>query len=240
MQMTKQNKFMVIVGGVGAVALIACLAAVNGTFANITATGTVNAASYSVSGGAGVAGQALCSNGTVFSTTCSLEYQTMSINGVPTGQAPLLNFTRGFGTLSTSGGITSVGLNMAGSGDVVATLTAAPGTSTALAAFDGAGNIVPSSHQVETVNITSVCTTSSGSFQSCGNSFTWPQAFADTNYSITCTAGTPTTISGGSGLSAVYFTNKTTTGAEAFIQSGTANAAIALTAAEIDCHGIHN
>jgi hypothetical protein len=240
MKMTKQNKRMTIAGAIGAIALVACLAAVNGVFANITATGNVNAASYSVSGGAGLAGQALCSNGTVFSTTCSFEYQTMSINGTPTGQAPILNFTRGFGTLSTASGITSVGLNMAGSGDVVATLTAAPGASTAFAAFDGAGNIVPSSHQEETINITSVCTTAGTAFASCGNTFSWPTAFVDNNYSLTCTVGSPTTTSVGTALTATYFTSKTASGAEVFLQNGDADIAVALTAAEIDCHGIHN
>jgi hypothetical protein len=242
MKMTKQNKRMTIAGAIGTIALVACLAAVNGVFANITASGNINSVTgYQVNGSAGSSGEALCSNGTVYNTPCTLaggDYQTMAINGSPVAGAPTLNFTKGFGTLVTASGITTLALNAPGSGDIIPTMSAGVGTSTSPAYFDGSGNIVPA-HQTEVAIITSVCTTSATAFSSCGNTFSWPTAFADTNYSITCTVGSPTTTSGGSALTATYFTSKTASGAEVFLQNGDASIALALTAAEIDCHGIH-
>lgn len=113
-------------------------------------------------------------------------------------------------------------------------------TSSPAAGISANGNAIcnTSAPVIQRINITSVCTTAGVAFASCGNTFSWPTPFATINYSITCTVGTPSAISSGSALTATYFQNKTTSGAEVFLQNGDADAAIALTATEIDCIGV--
>lgn len=100
------------------------------------------------------------------------------------------------------------------------------------------GNAICSTHLTQSALITSVCTTPAQAFASCGNSFTWPSPFGDASYAITCTVATPTPLNSGSALTATYIENRTAAGAEVFIQNGDADAAIALTATEIDCIGV--
>jgi hypothetical protein len=134
-------------------AAVTLAAGVNGVFNNVTANGSVNSAGgHKVAGGAGTSGYALCSNGSVYNTACpipgaaTLYYQHMNANGTPMNQRQALNFSPLFvlGD-SASPDQTNVGLNKPGTGVYVASYAATVGTSTALAAFDGNGNLTPSS-----------------------------------------------------------------------------------------------
>lgn len=89
-------------GIVVALSCIAFMGAVNGVFANITASGFVNAVSgYQVNGAAGSSGQALCSNGTDFNTPCSIMSpttifnQTVEANGTSQTQRLAFNLISG-------------------------------------------------------------------------------------------------------------------------------------------------
>jgi len=89
-------------GIVVALSCIAFMGAVNGVFANITASGFVNAVSgYQVNGAAGSSGQALCSNGTDFNTPCSIMSpttifnQTVDANGTAQTQRLAFNLISG-------------------------------------------------------------------------------------------------------------------------------------------------
>ncbi len=73
-----------------------------------------------------------------------LFYQTLELNGVAETQRPAFNFSQRFlATDSASPARTNVDLNAPGSANLVATYGSTPGASTALAAFDGSGNIIP-------------------------------------------------------------------------------------------------
>jgi hypothetical protein len=90
--------------------------------------------------------------------------------------------------------------------------------------------------QVETKIISSgICTVANSAYASCGTAFTWPTAFADTNYALTCTTNAATAL----GLTAVWWESKATTGATVYIQNGDASAANPISVTEIDCIGIH-
>lgn len=90
---------------------------------------------------------------------------------------------------------------------------------------------------------TSICTTSglawnSGACNVNSSGFTWPIAFADTNYAITCSAIGVT----GSGANAVFAyipnpSNKSNTLFYVYLESPTA---VAVSATEVDCIGVHN
>lgn len=72
----------------------------------------------------------------------ALYYQTVKVNGTSANQAAALNFSQRF-AFTNGSGQTNVDLNALGSGNVVATETANPGSSTNCATYDGAGNITP-------------------------------------------------------------------------------------------------
>ena len=108
---------------------------------------------YLVNGGGGSAGQCLGSDGTAYDTPIAcvtsiptLYYQTIEANGSAETQRAALNFSPRFlPTDSSSPARTNVDLNSPGTGYYVGTYTADPGGSTNCAAFDGNGNLVPSS-----------------------------------------------------------------------------------------------
>jgi hypothetical protein len=91
--------------------------------------------------------------------------------------------------------------------------------------------------QTEDLIITSgICSTSGASYGTCTTSpYSWPTAFADTNYTITCTLTPPTSGE----VVFLYTKSKTTTGFEIELQNGTSDGAMVSTVAEIDCHGSH-
>ena len=93
--------------------------------------------------------------------------------------------------------------------------------------------------KIQFLQITSgICTTSGGETNCTMGPFTWPSAFANTSYSITCT---PTTITGtgtNPGIYSLKWLNKTTTNFQLIMQAGSASAAGNNTTAEIDCIGM--
>src|ERR1700722_10420596 len=115
-----KNKWLA--GGIGLGIVCSCallLAAVPGFFSTVNAT-----TGYQFNGGAGTSGQALCSDGTYFDTPCTVSVgYTFSSRFVLSGL--------------------SVDLNAPGTGNFVPTETANPGSSTALAKYDGNGNLTP-------------------------------------------------------------------------------------------------
>lgn len=104
--------------GIGLVVVCALFmaAGVNGVFNNVTANGTINSVGgYKFAGGAGIAGQALCSNGTVFNTLCSPGqfYQTVDSAGVAQTQRAALDFGSQF-VLSDSASPSKTSVALAG------------------------------------------------------------------------------------------------------------------------------
>jgi hypothetical protein len=85
-------------GGMGIAIVAVCalaLAAVPGFFSTVNVT-----TGFTVAGGAGTAGQALCSDGTYYDTPCgggAVYYQTIDVAGTPQAQAPTLNLIGGTG-----------------------------------------------------------------------------------------------------------------------------------------------
>ena len=119
-----------------------------GLDALINATG-----GYVVNGNGGSVGQCLASDGTAYDTPVNcltsiglLYYQTVDLNAVVQTQRPVANFSQRFSlTDSSSPARTNIDLDAPGTGNLVATETANPGSSTAFAQFDGNGNLTPSS-----------------------------------------------------------------------------------------------
>jgi hypothetical protein len=128
---------------------LSTLAAVNATTVNAT-TG------FRISSSA-PANHILVGNGTNYVDSATLPsaalpalglyYQTVDLSGTAQTQRPELNFnsTLFTATDSASPARTLIGLNAPGTGTRVATLGSDPGASTALAAFDGSKNLIPSS-----------------------------------------------------------------------------------------------
>ncbi len=93
------SKFAGVVLGLVVLLAITTAAGVNGIFNSVNSD-----LGYKVAGGAGSAGQALCSNGTLFNTPCSITspfYQTVDSAGVAQTQRAALDFSSQF-TLSDS------------------------------------------------------------------------------------------------------------------------------------------
>jgi hypothetical protein len=98
------------------------------------------------------------------------------------------------------------------------------------------------STQTEALLITSGICTNSGSAESkCSmGPFTWPTAFADSNYAITCSTTNPTSTSATNpGIYPIYWASKSATQFSLVMQSGSASAGGNTTVSEIDCIGVH-
>jgi hypothetical protein len=79
------------------------------------------------------------------------------------------------------------------------------------------------------------CSTGAGANATCVNAITWPTAFVDSNYTLTCT---------GLGVAAgfpfiPYTTSKSSTGVIVTTSNGQGSAAMISAVSEIDCSGIH-
>jgi len=88
-----------------------------------------------------------------------------------------------------------------------------------------------------TSGICSTGTTGTAPFY-CSFTVNWPNPtlFPDNSYAVACSPNS----AGIGGLTALMFSNKTATGFELTIQSGTANMGTNVTLTEIDCVGMHN
>jgi hypothetical protein len=214
---------------------------------NVLNATTVNSAGYLVGSSGGSAGQVLCSNGSSLNSLCTVYspsntpfYQTVKSLSTSMTQRLALEFTGRFAlTDSASPSQTGVDLNGTGTGGKAVTATAA-GAAGNCGFWTGAGDIgdsgVPCAPQIETISVPagSTCTTSGASDAVCTFLVTWPAAFPNTNYTVTCTAGA---LTAGTVLIGPRWSNKTTTGVTITIQNGTNDGALA-TNAPVDCTGI--
>jgi hypothetical protein len=84
-----------------------------------------------------------------------------------------------------------------------------------------------------------ICTTPNASYGVCNmGPFSWPSAFADSNYAVTCTLVNPSST--GSAVSAtVAVTSQYAGYINLSLTNGTSNAAAPTTAAAIDCTAVH-
>lgn len=94
--------------------------------------------------------------------------------------------------------------------------------------------------QAQAAIIASPCTPPSGSsFDACNSTVTWPINFADTGYSVTCTAlgtGYNTGTAGSNNANLIYVRSKAVGSASITIQNGRGSAD---TPSEVDCTAIH-
>lgn len=121
--------------------------------------------------------------------------------------------------------------------------TAAPGTDTTQLATTAFVASAVSSRVAQAVLVTNgsqantICTTGTSAFSQCSGTaaVTWPTAFADANYSVTCLGAGAMTGT----VTQVWATNITASGFTLNLQNGDSNGAVASTFAQIDCIGVH-
>src|ERR1700676_1313199 len=171
-------------------------------------------------------------NGCTFAIPCPIGSTTPNTGVFTTLQANP-SFTLNGGTAQTGIQGTDTKLLTAG------TFTGATGITICKDANGGAttvGCATGGFSQVKAATKNSNCTTTSSSYDNCNDTVTWPGAFADTSYSITCSGEAPTT----GGVSAVAATlniiSHTTTTVVVQTQTQRSESANYTT---IYCQGIH-
>ena len=91
-----------------------------------------------------------------------------------------------------------------------------------------------SAASVQAAQFGPTCTTPGGGTQQCGTTYTIPSAYPDTGYSAACS------LLGTTGFPDIMEVSKTPTTITVTIKNGTANQAVASSAAEVDCIFSHN
>lgn len=175
--------FIILVGFVAVMA-----AGVNGIFNNVTASGFINSTSgYKVNSAAGSSGQALCSDGTYFDTPCTPS---------GTGISALTGPVTASGTGSVASTITATGVTAGSYVSPNVTINAAGQITAASSAFTSGNNgngywtEDPSGLIRQWGTIIVVGAGAPGPY----STFSFPKAFATTNYSISGNANA--TVSG--------------------------------------------
>ena len=194
---------------------------------------------YLVAGRAGSLGECLVSNGTYFAPgSCgaapTLYYQYIESNASFLTRRPYFNFVLPlFGVDNPSANRTDIELQA--SGVTAGTYTNPTVTFDALGRATGAIN-GPAIPTIQGLIINSgICSTGNTAFSICSISASWPTAFANSSYALTCTPSTPTALT----LNTIYFTSKSASGFTLAIQNADASGANPISLSEIDCIGMH-
>ncbi len=209
--------------------------------------GAINAKTgYLVNGSAGTSGECLASDGSYFDTpvSCvtshqSLYYQTVNANGTAETQRSALNFGSAF-ALTDSASPSETTVNLASTGVTAGTYDNANVTVGADGRVTSIATGAVQTGVWESVLATGpeICTTGTNAYETCTGTtpVTWPTAFADSNYAVTCSGVGPMTGT----VTGIWATSKTATGFTLNLQNGDSNGAVASTFAEVDCFGHHN
>jgi hypothetical protein len=220
-------------------------------------SGFGNAQGWLVNGNGGTVGKCLGSDGNAYDTPIAcltsvgtIFYQVLQANGISVTQRATANLVPPL-TAADNGGASRTDISIATTGNgtkVVTQGTTLPGATTNCAHYDGGGNLIPASGPCMTStiqsasNITGCSMSSPSSYDTCTVSLTWPVAFADNGYQVSCMAINPFDTGNSTParvvLNGTTSTGKSTTGVTVIISSqGTSSGSVGVSG--VDCIGIH-